>query len=78
MGNRSVAACPFVSVCNVRGQKTGLPVTGRDECLSAAGLSKFVTFRGLENVFLLQIKTFVSGGNSGDGPFLRCGGDGSV
>lgn len=29
-------------------------------------------------VFLLQIKTFVDGGNSGDGPFLRCGGDGSV
>ena len=58
MGCRSAAACLFVSICNVRGQKTGLPDTGRDECLSAAGLSKFVTFRGLENVYLLQIEMF--------------------
>lgn len=50
MGCRSAAVCLFVSVCNVWGQKTGLPVTDRDECLSAAGLSKSVTFGGLENV----------------------------
>lgn len=49
MGSRSAAACLFVSVCNVWGQKTGLSVTDRDECLSAAGLSKSVTFRDLEN-----------------------------
>ncbi len=51
--------CPdFVSICNVWRQKTGLTVTDRDECLGAAGLSKSVTFRGLENVLLLQIETF--------------------
>lgn len=42
----------------VWGQKTGLPVTDRDECLGAAGLSQSVTFRGLENGLLLQIETF--------------------
>lgn len=41
-----------------RDKKTGLPVTDRDERLGTAGLSKSVTFRGLENVFLLQIETF--------------------
>ena len=50
MGSRRAAARLLVSICNVQGQKTGLPVTDRDECLSAAGLSKSVTFRGLENV----------------------------
>lgn len=58
MGGCSAAVCLFVSVCNVWGQKTGLTVTDRDECLGAAGLSKFVTFRGLESVYLLQIETF--------------------
>ena len=33
-----------------RDKKTGLPVTDRDERLGAAGLSKSVTFGGLENV----------------------------
>ena len=58
MGCRSAAACLFVSICNVWGQKTGLPVTDRDEYLGAAGLSKSVTFRDLENVYLLQIEMF--------------------
>ena len=49
MGGCASAARLFVSVCNVKGQKTDLPVTDRDECLGAAGLSKSVTFRGLEN-----------------------------
>lgn len=49
MGSRASVARLFVSVCNVKGQKTGLPVTNRDECLGVAGLSKSVTFRGLEN-----------------------------
>lgn len=50
MGCRAAAACLFVSICNVQGQKIGLPVTDRDECSGAAGLSKSVTFGGLENV----------------------------
>ena len=50
MGSHSAAACLFVSVCNVQGQKTGLTVTDRNECLGAASLSKSVTFGGLENV----------------------------
>lgn len=50
MDCRSAAACLFVSICNVQGQKTGLPVTDRDEYLGAADLSKSVTFGGLENV----------------------------
>ena len=58
MGSRSAAACLFVSVCNVEGQKTGLPVTDRDEWLGAAGLSKSVTFRSLECVQPLQIEMF--------------------
>ena len=45
--------------------------------LPAAFLSRFVTFRDKKPVFLLQIETFV-GGDSGDGSFVRCGGDGSV
>lgn len=50
---------PFMSrSVTFRDKKTGLPVTDRDECLGAAGLSKSVTFRGLENVYLLQIETF--------------------
>lgn len=49
MGLRSAAACLFVSVCNVLEQKASLPVTDRDDCLGVAGLSKSVTFRGLEN-----------------------------
>ena len=50
MGSRAASARLLVSVCNVKGQKTGPPVTDRDECLGVAGLSKSVTFRGLENV----------------------------
>ena len=50
----------FVSICNVWGQKTGLSVTERDECLGAVGLSQSVTFRGLKNVLLLRIETFVT------------------
>lgn len=46
-----LAFCPFVSICNVWGQKP---------------------------VYLLQIETFVGGSSGGDGPFVRCGGDGSV
>ena len=46
--------------------------------LPSAFMSRSVTFRGLENVFLLQNETFAGGGNGGDGPFLRCGGDESV
>lgn len=73
-----LAFCLFVSICNVWGQKTSLSVTDRDERLGTAGLSKSVTFRGLKNGLLLQIKTFVGGGNGDDGSFVRCGGDGSV
>lgn len=52
MGSRAacLAFCLYISICNVWGQKTGLPVTDRDDCWGVAGLSKSVTFRGLENV----------------------------
>lgn len=51
--------CPdFVSICNVWRLFGPVTVTDRDECLGAAGLSKSVTFRGLENVLLLQIEMF--------------------
>lgn len=46
--------------------------------LPSAFMSRSVTFRDKKPVYLLQIETFVGGGSSGDGPFLRCGGDGSV
>lgn len=46
--------------------------------LPSAFMSRSVTFRDKKPVFLLQIETFVGGGNGGDGPFLRCGGDESV
>ena len=42
------------------------------------GMSQSVTSTVQKSVFLLQIKTFVGGGNGDDGPFVRCGGDGSV
>ncbi len=58
MGCRSAAACLFVSVCNVWRLLVLVIVTDRDERLGAAGLSKSVTFGGLENVYLLQIETF--------------------
>ena len=38
-------------------------------CLSAF-MSRSVTFRDKKPVFLLQIKTFASGGNGDDGPFV--------
>lgn len=41
------------------------------------GMSQSVTSSGQKLVFLLQIETFV-GGNSGDGSFVRYGGDGNV
>ena len=46
--------------------------------LPSAFLSRSVTFRDKKPVYLLQIETFVGGSNSGDGLFVRCGGDGSV
>lgn len=43
--------CPdFVSICNVWRLFGPVTVTDRDERLGAAGLSKTVTFGGLENV----------------------------
>lgn len=67
-----------VSICNNKGPFGHLTVTDQDGRLAPAERSRSVTTRGSKTVFLLQIKTFVSGGNSGDGPFLRYGGDGSV
>lgn len=46
--------------------------------LPSAFMSRFVTFGDKKPVFLLQIETFVSGGNGDDGPFVRCGGDGNA
>lgn len=42
------------------------------------GMSQSVTSTVQKSVFLLQVETFVGGGNGDDGPFVRCGGDGSV
>ena len=47
-----------VSICNNWDPNPRLNVTDRDERLGAAGLSKSVTFGGLENVLLLRIETF--------------------
>lgn len=38
--------------------------------LPSAFMSRSVTFRDKKPVYLLQIETFVGGGNSGDGPFV--------
>lgn len=78
MGCRSAAACLFVSVCNVWGPGERLTVTDRDVWHLTGGMSQSVTSTGQKSVFLLQIETFVGGGSSGDGPFVRCGGDESV
>lgn len=46
--------------------------------LPSAFMSRSVTFRDKKPVYLLQVETFVSGGNGDNGPFVRCGGDESV
>lgn len=63
--------CPdFVSICNVWRLFGPVTVTDRDGRLAAVERSCSVTTRGSKTVFLLQIKTFVSGGNGDDGPFV--------
>lgn len=46
--------------------------------LPSAFMSRSVTFRDKKPVYLLQVETFVGGGNGDNGPFLRCGGDKSA
>lgn len=53
-----VVPAEFVSICNNKGPFGLVTVTDRDRRLPAAKRSRSVTFRDLENVYLLQIETF--------------------
>lgn len=47
-------------------------------CLAFCLYVSICNVRDKKPVYLVQIETFVGGSSGGDGPFVRCGGDGSV
>ena len=53
-----VVPAEFVSICNNKGPFGLVAVTEQDRRLAAAKRSQSVTFRDLENVYLLQIEMF--------------------